>query len=292
MQIMYCHIRGQNFWDGILVINSDDTKEVWSDKGFILLVDLKVDSEGLMRQFYIQYPEDPSIDGSWNFVEFEREGDLLREVLYPEDNTWYWEGAYDRVNELPAFSYTNNFEDNVLGRISPQQQEGSEAEWQIIEEPGNPENKVFAPMHADENSDAEIIIYTGKNFSIEFDYKQTKKSDTDESCWMALDFFPYTKPGDNYNPFWLNSDFPGSFSSGDRGEDYVEQSYNVKGMDWDKWYTLKILVREGKYFEFFLDGELFGEREIEVTLFTGFKIEGNPVNGIWYMDNLNINWNE
>jgi hypothetical protein len=109
---------------------------------------------------------------------------------------------------------------------------------------------------------------------------------------MALDFSPYSREGGNYNPFWLYSKSFGSFSSGDRGEDYIEQSYTVEEMEWDTWHRLKVIVREGKYFQFYLDGELFGEREVEETLFTGFKIEGNPVTGIWYMDNLDITWNE
>jgi len=274
-----------------LVINSKDTIEVWSDKGLTILAVLELDTEGRMRQLYTQTPENPSIDGSWNFVEFDRQGDLLREVLYPEGHSWEWDGLLDRVDKLPVFTYKNNFEDNSLEHFLPQQYEDKD-EWQIIEEPGNPENKVLVPLYADQNSDAEIIVYTGKNFSIEFDYKQTKNSDTDENCWLALDFLPYTKPGVNYNPFWLYSDFPGSFSTGDRGEDYIEQSYSIEEIDWNIWHTLKVTVREGKYFSFFLDGNLFGEREIEETLFTGFKIEGNPEKGKWYMDNLNIRWNE
>jgi len=274
-----------------LVINSNDTIEVWSDNGLTVQAVLELDTEGRMRQLYTQTPENSSIEGSWNFVEFDRQEDLLREVLYPEDLSWKWDGFLDRVDKLPVFTYKNNFEDNSLEHFLPQQFEDKE-EWQIIEEPGNPENKMLAPLYADQNSDAEIFVYTGKNFSIEFDYKQTKTSDTDENCWMALDFFPYANPGNNYNPFWLYSDVPGSFSSGDRGEDYVEQSYNVEGIEWDIWHTLKVTVREGKYFQFYLDGDLFGEREVEETLFTGFKIEGNPENGRWIMDNLNITWNE
>ncbi|MCK5197170.1 MAG: hypothetical protein KAR21_02405, partial [Spirochaetales bacterium] len=61
---------------------------------------------------------------------------------------------------------------------------------------------------------------------------------------------------------------------------------------WDTWHELKVTVRDGKTFTFYLDGTQFGTRTVEETLFTGFKIEGNPVWGIWYMDNLNITWNE
>ncbi|MCK5197108.1 MAG: hypothetical protein KAR21_02090 [Spirochaetales bacterium] len=274
-----------------LVIYADDTAEIWTDKGLTILAVLEVDNEGLMHWVNTQTPEDPSRDGSGFIVEFDRNGDLLSGVYYPEDNSWRWEPVFDRVSALPLFTYSNNFEDNTLKYINSQEQEGSEAEWQIIDEPGNFGNKILSPLYADENSDAEIFIHPGKNFSIEFDMKQTKSIDSNESCWMALDFLTYTRPGDNYTPFWLNSDSPGSFSSGDRGDIYSELTYST-GMEWDNWYTLKVTVREGKYFQFFLDGVLFGEREVEETLFTGFKIEGNPDTGIWYMDNLNISWNE
>ncbi|MEA1910358.1 MAG: hypothetical protein U9N32_01620 [Spirochaetota bacterium] len=252
----------------------------------------EVDDKGRMYWVHTQAPENPSIEGTRIIVEFNRDGNKLNVIYYPEDNSWRWEGVFDRVNKLPVFTYSNNFEDNILGRIIPQQQEGSEVEWQIIDEPDNPGNKILSPVYADQNSDAEIVLYPGKNFSIEFDIKKIMRLEGKTTSWMALDFNSYTRSDNNYNPFWLNSNIVGSFSSGDREEDYTEQSYKVEGMEWDKWHTLKVKVREGKYFQFFIDGNLFGEREIEETLFTGFKIEGNPVSGIWYMDNLNISWNE
>ena len=280
----------ENISNHYMVINSDDTAEIWMDYGLEALGVLVI-KDGVLHWINTNTPPEPSRDGLDMIAEYTREGDILKCLYYPEDRSWQFVQVFDKVDKLPVFTYNNDFEDNSLKYFLPQQYEDKD-EWQIIEEPGNPENMVLAPLYADQNSDAEIIVYTGKNFSIEFDYKQTKNSDTDENCWMALDFFPYTRPDGNYNPFWLNSDFPGSFSSGDRGEDYTEQSYNVKAMNWDTWHTLKVTVRDGKHFEFFLDGDLFGEREIGETLFTGFKIEGNPVTGVWYMDNLNIVWNE
>lgn len=273
-----------------LVINSDDTAEIWQEFGLEALGVLRME-DGILHWFNTQYPPDSSKEGLHVIADYTREGDVLRCVYYPEDRSWEFEQVYTRVDKLPEFTYKNNFEDNSLKYIVPQLQVGGEAEWQIIDEPGNPGNKIIAPVYADENSDAEILVSTGKNFSLEFDMKQTKNSDTDEICWMALDFLPYTNPGDNYNPFWLYSDFPGSFSSGDREEDYSEITY-VSEMNWDTWHTLKVTVREGKYFRFYLDGHLFGEREVEETLFTGFKIEGNHETGRWFMDNLNIRWNE
>ncbi|MCK5674605.1 MAG: hypothetical protein KAH95_14590, partial [Spirochaetales bacterium] len=273
-----------------LVINSNDTIEVWSDRGLTIQAVLELDTEGRMIQLYTQTPENPSIafDGNWNFVEFDRQGDILREVF--EDQSWKWDGFMDRVDKLPVFTYKNNFEDNNPGRVHNIQHELDEEEWQIIEEPNAASNRVIAPVTADANSDAGIFLHPGKNFSIEFDIKRLKQSDNTETCWMALDFDMYTSPGISKS-FWLSSSKIDYITFGDRSGDFPEQSYNI-AMKWDTWHTLKVTVRDGKYFEFFLDGDLFGEREIEEALFTGFKIEGNPVTGVWYMDNLNITWNE
>ena len=59
-------------------------------------------------------------------------------------------------------------------------------------------------------------------------------------------------------------------------------------MELDIWYKIKVSVRDGKYFEFYRDGNLFGKDEIEESYITGFKITGNPDTGIWYMDNLSV----
>ena len=186
---------------------------------------------------------------------------------------------FNEIIEQPLLKYSNDFEDNSHSHITT-------TEWQIIDDGGN---KVFAPVIDLTNSDAVIDIYAGKNFTIEFDIKRMKSSGNDPKCWFALDFY-MSGPGRQDKSLWLNSQYTDTFYFGERGNTN-ESIYNT-AMKWETWHSLKATVREGKYFMFYLDGKLFGKREIEETLITKFKIEGNPEIGNWYMDNLNITWNE
>lgn len=262
-----------------LVVNADSTAEIWTDQGLAEVFTIDSDSSGKMRWTHEETPRNPNWQGSWFYVDLGINGKELSGSFFPEDNSWLWEPVFDKVTDLPAMTYTNDFENGDSPFLSSD-------EWQIIDVGGN---KVYAPISSDGNSDAYINIFPGENFTMQFEAKRMKSADSDEKCWMTLDFDIYTAPGGTHRSYWLNSHYTGSSYFGERGGTDISFS---TAMSWDKWHTVKISLRQGKYFQFFLDETIVGEKEIDKEFFSGFKLEGNPVNGIWFMDNLSISLNE
>ena len=272
------------------VIKSDSTVEVWTNRGYGEEISIEPGTSGTTYWIHTRTPRNPSWDGEDLIVELSRSGDNLKPYLHPKDNSWSWKPVFDRVSALPGFSYSNDFESGNLDLIMVPHGSGSTQEWGIVADPSNASNNILKPIHADENSDLDIKIRPGENFTISYDLMREKQVDGTASCWTALDFNMYPESG-VYNSFWLHGPAIDSVSFGDRKDDYTEISYPA-AMTWDVWHNLKVTVRDGKTFTFYLDGTQFGTRTVEETLFTSFKIEGNPDTGIWYMDNLNITWNE
>ena len=244
-----------------LVIKSDNTVESWTNRGLEQIFRISSEENILVcKTFSVHSPE-------WEGEELELKISYREDKLYLifslRDQTRQWVQGFLPVNELPLFSYTNNFENGNLQYIKSVSS-GNGDEWQIIEDPDDQYNSIIAPVVADENSEADIYISPGKNFTIEFDMRRKSTSTSEGEFLMALDFYLYNK-----------------------SDKSVEFNFDHK-MQGNIWYRIKVSVRDGKYFEFYRDGNLFGKDEIEESYITGFKITGNPDTGIWYMDNLSV----
>ena len=260
-----------------LVIKSDNTIESWTSRGLEQIFSMSSDGGALAyKTFTPAVPE-------WEGEKFTLEASLREKKLYliftSENQERQWVQVFNPIAMFPDFSYINDFENGNLQNINSHTSvEGDE--WQIIVDSDNSPNSVFAPVVANGSSNADIQLSPGKNFTITFDTKRKSEKLSGEESVSALDF-------NIYRPL---------AAADDSSELDVNYAENVEfdfdpELELDTWYKIKITVRDGRYFQFFRDETLFGEGEIDEAYITGFKIEGNPDNGIWYMDNLTITWN-
>ena len=96
-----------------MVINSDDTAEIWLDFGLEALGVLQVE-DGVLHWINTQTPPVPSRDGLDVIAEYTREGDILKCLYYPEDRSWQFEQAFDKVDKLPVFTYIFKLKSNII----------------------------------------------------------------------------------------------------------------------------------------------------------------------------------
>ena len=279
-------IQPEQDYHEVLEIKSDGTGVIWREEGLSFVMAVTDEGGGTFSFTHALAPVNHGL------TEFTFKGDFtVRDgKLYAHYCALGTEETqdivYNPLEQLPVSEWSTDFESGLPGCISTGTV-SDKPEWKIIDDGGN---KVYAPNASDGNSDAVINIFPGKNYTLEYRIKRKKSETVDEKCWTVLDFNKPASDG-NHSAFWLNSHQNGSWYFGDREDEYDDLSYTTL-MEWDTWYTMKVTVKNGKQFQFFLDGALFGEREIEEIWHTGFKIEGNPVSGVWYIDNISITWNQ
>jgi Tol biopolymer transport system component len=194
--------------------------------------------------------------------------------------------VFDKADSLPAGEYTHDFEDGTSGVVEPHEPNGAK-EWTVVE---RDDDRVLLPNQADENSDADIRIAPGENFSVQFEARRLENSEG--YSWFAFDFNTYadtTGIADDMSK-WISSDAPSSFAFGNRNDGIDHSSYSFLA-SWDTWHTYKITVQDGTEYQFFVDGELVGERTVPYGFIQGLKIEGNPDTGLWHFDDLEVKWN-
>ncbi|MFP4384327.1 MAG: TolB family protein [Spirochaetia bacterium] len=280
-------IQPEQDYHEVLEIKSDGTGVIWRDEqGLSFVMEVTDEGGGTFGFTHELAPINPELTGfsfKGNFTV--RDGKLYAHY-YALGTEETQDIVYAPLETLPVSEWSTDFESGLSDFITTGTVSG-EPEWQIIDDGAN---KVYAPVKSDGNSDADINIYAGKNYTLEYRIKRKKSETVDEKCWTVLDFNKSASDG-NQSAFWLNSHQNGSWYFGDRGDELEDLSYTTL-MKWDTWHTMKVTVREGKYFQFFLDGELFGEREVAEVWHAGFKIEGNPANGLWYIDDISITWNQ
>ncbi|MCK5197609.1 MAG: hypothetical protein KAR21_04625, partial [Spirochaetales bacterium] len=185
------------------VINaSNNTSEVWTNRGFEEQFSIDPGTGGSTKWIHTRTPRNPDWDGSEFIADLSRNGDVLSTKLHSVDNSWNWSPVFDRVSSLPVFSYSNDFENGNLDLIMVSHGTGSTQEWEITAEPGNASNNILKPVYSNGNSDLDIKIRPGGNYTITYDIKRLKQADDTASCWTVLDFNMYPENG-VYNSFWL-----------------------------------------------------------------------------------------
>ncbi len=152
-----------------LVVKPDNTIESWTNRGLEQVYRISAEENTLFyKTFSYAIPE-------WDGEELELEISYREAKLYLifslPDQTKQWVQVFLPTSELPLFTYTNNFENRNLQYINSHKSEDGD-EWQIIDDPDDNSNSVLAPVFADENSNADIQLSPGKNFTIEFDMKR------------------------------------------------------------------------------------------------------------------------
>ena len=194
--------------------------------------------------------------------------------------------SFDKADSLPAGEYSHDFEDGTYGVVESHEHNGAK-EWSLLERDGD---RVLLPHEADENSDADIRIAPGENFSVEFEARRLENSEG--YSWFAVDFNTYagdTGIADDMSK-WIHTGSPNSLTFGNRDGEIDDSSYSFVA-PWDTWHTYKITVQEGTDYQFFVDGELVGQRTVPYGFVQGLKIEGNPDTGLWHFDDLEVKWN-
>ncbi|MDA3939643.1 MAG: hypothetical protein PF693_10070, partial [Spirochaetia bacterium] len=230
-----------------LVIKSDNTIESWTDRGLEQLYTMNPEWKELAYKTF------SAAVSEWEGDEVSLDASLREKKLHliftAEDQTRQWVQVFDSVETLPEFNIDNDFENGNLKYISSYNF-GDGAEWQIIDDPDDSNNSVLAPVLADTNSDADIQLSPGKNFTIEFDMKRKSEKISGMDSVSGLNF-------DIYRPMDITND-----SSKVNNEEYIEFDFDPE-MTQDIWYRIKVTVLEGRYFKFFRNEILFGEGEID-----------------------------
>ncbi len=178
--------------------------------------------------------------------------------------------------ELPQI-YKNNFDKEP-------KEMSSDNEWGIIVD--NDNNHVLAPVNADINSDAFFRIKETDDFILQFRFKRFPNKDN--ACWIAIDLGVEKEniETDRNNDWILPANSEISFGNRTNDKLYISNKYNF---EFDKWYILKIIVKEGKRFNIYINNILiisYNKLNKDTVKYKYIKFEGQPAMGKWYLDDL------
>ncbi len=180
------------------------------------------------------------------------------------------------IIEYPKI-YKNDFEKEPKGILS-------DNEWKIIAD--NDNNHVLAPVNADINSDAFFKINETDDFILQFRFKRFPNKDN--GCWIAIDLGVEKEniETDRNNDWILPANNEISFGNRTNDKLYISNKYNF---EFDKWYILKIIVKEGKRFNIYINNILiisYNKLNKDTVKYKYIKFEGQPAMGKWYLDDL------
>lgn len=279
-----------------LEINSDGSAYKYTDQGIIEEWDLEWERDNTFVITMVRNVNNTDMTGDVFRFDAGVSATELDLVYYPEDGSWEYNPAYDKVDQLPAFTYSEDFEDGDPARFSSVNTTLSQEEWDVTDDGTN---KVYSPIASGMenlqaisiNSDAYLDIAPGDNFTLEYRAKFNLDSNEEQNCWAIVDFLHFDEAGnDDSLSYWIFSNEPAVFVFDDRGDDLEFYSYATPSY-WGEWHDYKITVSEGTDYQFFIDGDLVGERTVPYEFIRSIKLEGNESSGNWYMDDITLTWN-
>ncbi len=191
-------------------------------------------------------------------------------------------GAWEYENGPFALLYSNN---------------GSVFEWGVrwdTNADGDP-TRVLTPVKYNENSDMYLAAPVGTEFTMSFDFKLNSKSELNN--WFSFDL---VRDSDEKNDWIRLGDAEtDNFTFGQReGSDYAPTSTSGGPPGIDSWHSLNVTAADdgagGQDITFTWDdstGSEVGSMTYNFDTahsYAGFKFEGNPENGKWFLDNISL----
>ena len=282
-----------------LRVRADGTAEIWGARGLWQPLTWEEQEEGTIELSTLLETYSRQAPGSW-MMEYEVvDGSVLDVRHYgtlEDGSPWEAERSYTAGSLETPLIYEEDFEDG-----SARFYQGSE--WSAIDDGGN---KVFAPTSTgDGRSDARINVIAGENFVLTARFKliEDETVDSRPDLWLG---FVHNSDGSSdapsrRRPIVTLRDLGAVSLDPEEERPGDEVVVPVEALEWGRWHDLELRVSDATSYQLLIDGTLVGSLTADhdaegavlndiYTYVEGVKLEGNPSDEIWYIDDLRIEY--
>lgn len=282
-----------------LRVRADGTAEIWGARGLWQPLTWEEQEEGTIELSTLLETYSRQTPGSWIMEYDVVDGSVLDVRHYgtlEDGSPWEAERSYTAGSLETPLIYEEDFEDG-----SARFYQGSE--WSVIDDG---DNKVFAPTSTgDGRSDAQIDVIAGEDFLLTARFKLVgdEAVDSRPDLWLGL---VHNSDGSSdapsrRRPIVTLRDLGAIRVDPEEDRPGDEVVVPVEALEWGRWHDLELRVTDATSYQLLVDGTPVGsataDRDAEgavlddiYTYVEGIKLEGNPNDEIWYIDDLRIEY--